>query len=79
MYVLMRENLYAYLLHKTQLQSSARRDILQREDELQAAVRSIERTSDLNESTPRRRGRPRKSLPLADDNSYVGRWFNKKK
>lgn len=79
MYVLMLENLYAYLLHKTQLQSSERRNILQREDELQAAVQSIERTSELNEPTAPRRGRPRKPLPLADDNSYTMRWFNKKK
>lgn len=79
MYVLMLENLYAFLLQKTQLQSSERRNILQRDDDLRAAVQSIEQTSELNEPTPPRRGRPRKPLPLTDDNSFTGLCFNKKK
>ena len=77
LYVLMRQNLYNFLLLKTQQQSSERRNILQREDELKAAIQAAERTTDNEPPAPRRRGRPRKPRPPAAGSSFSGRWPDK--
>lgn len=78
MYVLTKENLYAFLIQRTQLQSAERRNILHRDDQLMAAIKSEEPAKLPAKPTSSGRGRKRNPSPLADQTDFVRQWMQKK-